>query len=329
MRTGKLLCAPLVLAVTCASLALSAAPASALEPGPGWELTTERFPTNLPPGGTGKIVVGVFNVGEARSTGTVTVTDTLPEGLIATAAGEQSSNLGFEPGSSYWDCSGIGTSVVTCVNDPTNMPHLAGGAGGSNPALQGGPNIDPAIGIDVAVNASPGTEINRATIAGGGAPASASTEGPVTISSTPAAGGITNWDVWFSNADGTLDTQAGSHPYEASFSVNFASEIAKVVLIGPYGPTGGEVRNIETRLPAGFIGNPTVVPEPPATRGTLSWSQSDRAAAGVCRWWCPVSVAGVQHGSPLRGSGRVRRLYRRHGHAVRRQRAQWQRLRDH
>jgi uncharacterized repeat protein (TIGR01451 family) len=260
MRTGKLLCAPLVLAVTCASLALSAAPAAAVEPAPGWELTTERYPTNLPPGGTGKIVVEVFNVGEAESTGTVTVTDTLPEGLIATAAGEQAGLLKFHPGSSYWDCSGIGTSVVTCVNDPTNMPHLAGGAGGANPVGEG-PNIDPPIGIEVAVNASPGTEVNRATIAGGGAPAGASTEGPVTISSTAAEGGITSWDVWFSNADGTLDTQAGSHPYEASFSVNFASEITKLALLGPYAPTGGEVRNIETRLPAGFIGNPTVVPQ--------------------------------------------------------------------
>jgi hypothetical protein len=202
------------------------------------------------------VVVNVLNIGEGASEGTVTVTDVLPPGVIATDAGLVSGPeelIGHE----LWDCSGIGTSVVTCTNDPTSMPHLAAGA--SVPNFR--PNLDPPIGIAVKVIGGPGVESNRVSIVGGGAPTAASAEGKVVISSAPATLGVTGWDVWFSNPDGTIDTQAGSHPYEATFSLGFASEVTKFSLLGLYAPAGGEVRNIEAKLPPGFVGDPTAVPE--------------------------------------------------------------------
>jgi hypothetical protein len=58
------------------------------------------------------------------------------------------------------------------------------------------------------------------------------------------------------NADGTIDRQAGSHPY--SYEVSF------VLKKGPEGKTeGGEARDLIVDLPAGFLGNPQAVPQCP------------------------------------------------------------------
>src|ERR1700735_4015032 len=62
--------------------------------------------------------------------------------------------------------------------------------------------------------------------------------------------------VRLSNANGTLDTLAGSHPY--AFSVSF--ELNKK----PNGHTeGGVMRNAIVKLPPGFVGDPRSIPECP------------------------------------------------------------------
>jgi hypothetical protein len=252
------------------------ASASAVTVGAGWALTANSYPTNVAPGGHGTIVVNVMNVGAAESNGTVTVTDTLPPGVTATEAGELEgllqgfSNAPPKINHTDWNCTGngpglapgvAGASVVTCVNDPTNMPHLAGGGGnpmrGGIQNLSEGPNLDPQLAIGV--NA-PSTEVsgtNDVTIAGGGAPSTASTTDPITVSSKPPAFGFAGWDVWSSNADGTLDTQAGSHPYETTFSYDLNNYFRE----GGYGyvSAGGENESLIAKLPPGLVGDPTVV----------------------------------------------------------------------
>jgi hypothetical protein len=58
------------------------------------------------------------------------------------------------------------------------------------------------------------------------------------------------------NKDGTIDTQAGSHPY--AYTVNF-----KFNTDGSGNPEGGQVRDIIADLPPGLIGNPQAVPRCP------------------------------------------------------------------
>ena len=81
--------------------------------------------------------------------------------------------------------------------------------------------------IGIAVQAEAGlpeeTLENHVTVVGGGALAAASTVKPITISSTPAEFGLADYDGWFANSDGTLDTQAGSHPYGITISFDLAS----------------------------------------------------------------------------------------------------------
>jgi hypothetical protein len=229
---------------------------------------------------SGTIGVDVFNVGAEASHGPITVTDTLPPGVRAVEAGALKARgngvIGVEPFfiPGLWVCMGngqgappgvAGASVVTCTNKETklsegeeDLPGFPGGGG--MPTLR--PlfrHPRPVVGI--AVDVQPGAEeheVNHVTISGGGAPTSASAQAPVTISSTPPGFEFTAWDGWFSNADGTLDTQAGSHPYQATFTYDLATLLNQE---GGVDSAGGEARNIEVQLPPGFVGNPTATPQ--------------------------------------------------------------------
>jgi uncharacterized repeat protein (TIGR01451 family) len=88
--------------------------------------------------------IKVKNIGGAATSGTVTVTDTLPAGLTPTAAGDPPGNT--------WTCS-IASQTVTC----TRSDALASGA--SYP--------DITLTVNVANNA-PAIVTNRATVSGGG-----------------------------------------------------------------------------------------------------------------------------------------------------------------
>jgi uncharacterized repeat protein (TIGR01451 family) len=238
-----------------------AASASAASPSPGWEVTSAAFPTRLPPGGIGHLEINLYNVGAAHSTGAVTVTDTLPAGVTMTSAGFDFKNIEGEE-FPLWDCTGTGTSVVTCTSDPTYLPsipfHLEEEGGG--PFEDNGPRAQ----IGLAVNIGPGVEgtlPNQVTVSGGGALAPASVTEPIVFSSTSASSfGINGVDGWFSNADGTADTQAGSHPYDATFSfgLNTFENPSKKIK-----PVGGHIRRVDVNLPRGLVGNPTAVPQCP------------------------------------------------------------------
>jgi hypothetical protein len=227
---------------------------------------------------SGTIGVDVFNIGAGDAFGTITITDTLPPGVKAKEAGEvqiSGGRFGIDPQIKHrlWDCTGNGpapspgvrgATVITCTNDPEHLFRFAGGGGTPTSQAFGNPaNPQPVLGIAVEAEAS-GDEpqhtscsgrpsfCNRVEISGGGAPTPASAEDPITISSRPAPGGLVSADAWFSNANGTVDTQAGSHPYTATFIYNLATALnAESEWYRP----GGDLRNLDVRLPAGFAGN--------------------------------------------------------------------------
>jgi uncharacterized repeat protein (TIGR01451 family) len=260
-------------AVAMSVLGAFSASASAMKEGPGWELTERTYPTNIQPGGKGTIGINVFNIGAGASQGAITVTDVLPSGMTATDAGEAEgtwgSGIATEIGHERWYCTGNGhgerqiveATIVTCTN---LFPSFAGGGGGPNYSKgEAGdqPNPQPivAIAVDVGPGVKEGSEVNHVTIAGGGASTPTSIAEPVTIGSKPAGFGFADWSVWSSNADGTLDTQAGSHPYETVFSFDLNA------VKDPHGEdllnAGGEPRNIAVNLPPGLVGNPNAVPQ--------------------------------------------------------------------
>jgi hypothetical protein len=239
-----------------------AAPALAETEGTGWEAFTQAYPTNLHPGATGTIQIDLINVGAKQSSGPITVTDTLPAGVSATAAGGMPNYAGASAlsetkvasvkqeeevlGGARWNCVGIGTKTVTCTSNPAYLNQLPIGY-----------QLYERIGVEVSVEAgaSQGTPENVVDITGGGATGRTVASDPVTLSSSEPAYGFSNWDVWFSNADGTLDTQAGSHPYETTFAVGYNEQASPRP-----GTAGGEIRNLEVELPPGFFGEPNSAP---------------------------------------------------------------------
>lgn len=219
------------------ALAVFSPGAQAVVPGTGWEAASYAYPTHLPPGGRGQIQVDIMNTGAVQSAGSITVTDTLPSGLTA-----------IEAKSYGWVCSG--TTVVTCVSNPESVEPLPG----EETLVH---SID--IEVEIASEAS-GALPNHVTVTGGGASNAASVVNLVTVSSLQPGFGFSGWDVWFTNADGTPDLQAGSHPYEATFALGFnqlpSGDIA-----------GGDQRNLEADLPPGLFGDPNAVPQ--CTRAQL------------------------------------------------------------
>lgn len=238
---------------------------------------------------SGTLKVDIFNVGAGPSSGPITITDVLPEGVKAKEAGELRS-MGETVGSGerwgidplitqrQWQCSGegagvggvAGASVVTC----TNTGLLAQIQGGGGVPDVNGSNPQPPIGIAFEASATTPRATNRISISGGGAPSPASTESAIVGKSNLTAKeltGLTSTDTWFSNADGTVDSQAGSHPYEMTTVLNLATALnGSLEGILP----DGEMRNLEVQVPAGLVGNLKNIPQ--CTRAQLSEEEAGR-----------------------------------------------------
>jgi hypothetical protein len=216
------------------ALALLSGSAAAATDAPGWMVNSHSYPTNLPPGGKGVIGIDAYNVGALPSSPGAVVTDTLPEGVSA-VSGEG------------WSCSGANPVACTYVL-PTVLVGEEGGTG------EGFGARELALTVSVKPGASEGESPNRVSVAGGGAPNPASASSVLTISSTQASFGFAHADAWFSNADGTLDMLAGSHPYAVTFAFDLNAEANNQPAASE------EARDIEVRLPPGLIGNSTTVP---------------------------------------------------------------------
>ena len=203
------------------------APAQALQ-APGWEMDSHSYPTNMAPGSNATVAIAVYNVGSKLATAGATMTDTLPVGVEGLS----------EEG---WSCNS--SSPMVCTRS------LGAPVSGAREEYGLNVKIDPA--------AAEGRFVNQTEINGGGAIAGTTNTSSLTISSTPASFGFANADAWVSNADGTIDRQAGSHPYEFTFNLELNTD---------YTPTlhsatipADEARNVTVNLPPGLVGNPNAV----------------------------------------------------------------------
>jgi uncharacterized repeat protein (TIGR01451 family) len=224
-------------------LVLLPASARAETSAPGWEATVRSLPTHLRPGGQGDIHIDVYNTGGISSTGVATVTDVLPPQLTFIRS-ENGLGIGGD------ECSAAtvnGATVVTCIVDPFHITGFFYQPVGFH--------------VSVASDAS-GTVTNHVTVSGGGAATVAQASDQLDFSSVPPPFGFANFDGWISNADGTPDTQAGSHPYEftATFDLNTAAT-AEEESHEHFSVAGGEMRNITVQTPPGIVGDPNAVPQ--------------------------------------------------------------------
>jgi hypothetical protein len=267
MLKGSMLGFFTVLLAACSFSAVAQAEASA----PGYEVLGYFNPTDLAPGGTGVLDLLVYDVGGESSSGPVKIVDRLPDGVLASSAPvhEGCPNL-----------TGVGTSEFVCEIE------------GLQPAFV---PIKVEIPVGVPTGLS-GQAVDQVEIAGGGALAATKSTVPVTFSAGEAPVGFSNFQAWLSNPDGTVDTQAGSHPY--AFNVAFSMN-NKELPDGEYIPTGGEAHGIDVKLPPGLVGDPTAVPRCP--RSLLDNGESG-LKGGV---GCPASTQIGEVQTSLRGLGGI------------------------
>jgi len=223
--------------VLAAVAGVPAASAEALSP--WWAVASGSQPTNLVSGEPGRIVVTAENRGDASTSGEVTISDVLPAGLEATGiggvAGESAEHSGNR-GSVRCEL-----QTLTCTFSGSLQPYE---------------EIEVDISVVVGAGAA-SSEQNTATVSGG---AAAGGGGSVSASHAIEVNGdqkfgVEDFQLIAENAGGSVDTEAGSHPFQLSSVVTLNTGASEE-------PTGGPrpvalAKNIVSELPAGLLANPT------------------------------------------------------------------------
>jgi uncharacterized repeat protein (TIGR01451 family) len=223
-----------VFVTCCLVLGLAPAGAVAFAQNPAWTVSAVASPTNFAPGdhsGTDVFRVVVTNSGDAPSNGEpVTITDTLPEGLVLDHAEVTGKEL---LSNTPIDCTG--STVLACTFS------------GVVPA---GDELMLTIPVDVESEEPESLAANTVMVTGGGA-AQASASAPVTVSNTPSPGfGVAS----FSNTLSGM--QAGAHAdMTTSFFFNTETSLSTAG-----GIVGGHLKDTVVDLPPGFAGDPVAVP---------------------------------------------------------------------
>ena len=243
-----------VLVVAGLSLVALVGPAPAAAEGPWWQLASHSLPTNLPPGGEGKIVVTASNLGDVAVSGAgtpVIVTDRLPAGLKATAVEGLAGVRGIR---GVVECTLVSSSFVECVW----RGEEGGVTGLSIPPYE---RLEVEITVELAKNASSG-EDTEAKISGGGLP-DTSVRQPVVVGGAPIPFGVERYELAPFNEDGSFDTKAGSHPFQltTTLALNEDAELLNS-LSGPSPEPAAPAlaKDLHFKLPPGLIGNPTPFP---------------------------------------------------------------------
>ncbi len=213
------------------SMVVGASPASASVP--AWSIRSFAAPANLSPGGSGEVVVDAVNIGGANANAEVApivISDSLPADLTATAIRSEAAEFGNQ---------GVG---LTCRVQPVTCEATSG-------AIEPYGELRIFIKVSVASGVpSPSTGMNAMSISGGGALPRANSN-TVNFSTTPAGFGVEQLEQVALNENGSPDTQAGSHPFEYTTTMQLNEGTSKLP------------KDLHFNLPPGMIGNPTVLPQ--------------------------------------------------------------------
>jgi hypothetical protein len=245
--------------------ALTAWPALAATPAPGWTISAVAQPTNFSSARdaecetavktfghelTGKkgmrcdrYLVTIRNEGAQATDGsTITISDTLPAGLtaVAMAAGESESGAGLP-----LQC---GLVSVACTFKEELLPGAA---------------LVMVLDVEVSSSAS-GTLTNSVTVSGGGAlPASTSVRTAVNSTQTPFS--VTSFGFAAVGVDGAPDLRAGDHPNALTASFQLATSTFREFEGGPneaYLPIQ-DAKDIVVDVPLGLVGDPRAASQCP------------------------------------------------------------------
>jgi hypothetical protein len=227
----------------CAALLASALVADVARAAtPWWKLNAISSPGYLAPSSTGKITIIASNLGDANiesAVSPIALVERLPSGLTAKAVtGRIGGLLGaFESGGV--SCEVVSTSLVECSYDSKLRPYEL---------------IEVDVEVEVHADAKSG-EKPETVVSGGGA-ASTSLQRPITVSGEPTPFGVEDYEFQAFNENGSLDTQAGSHPFQVTSTLDFNRTAKETSSFQPALP-----KDLHFALPPGFVGNPVPFPQ--------------------------------------------------------------------
>jgi len=241
---------PTWLLVAACALGLIGAPAALADAaGPHWRIVSQADPTHFQAGSANdayRLIVRNDGAGATESGGEVSVTDTLPAGVIATKISLRAQGPNGSGSPRYeFTCSELPAGGVVSCTYKEPLPVLAGAT------------IMLTITVSIPSEVS-SLEPNVVTVSGGGAP-SATLREP-----SPLQGGPVPFDLAFFDSDltdesGSADTQAGSHPFELTASLAF--DIPAREAGGAKAPlASASLKDLEVQLPPGLVGDPNAVP---------------------------------------------------------------------
>lgn len=249
---------------------------------PRWDVLTRTAPTNLPPGGKGDIIGVIVNLGDAPVFAThetpVTISGVLPAGLNATGP-----MVGYAARGDN-EAGGVSENPLECAALPAISCRYVG-------------LLPPFIAIEVSVNVevrpeagAPGEQYEL-KVEGGNAPSKSVTQ-PIHVDSTPTQFGIERYELTPENEDGSVDTQAGSHPFQLTTTIAMNQTLAKDPLTehqekpARFLPTAPALlRNLTTTLPAGLVADARATVFPRCSAAAFSVLRSGNSNE------CPASTA--------------------------------------
>jgi hypothetical protein len=223
---------------------------------PWWHVNVGARPSVLTAGRERTVVVSVTNLGDKEAVGEasdpVLVVDTLPKGIEA----EKAFYLVGPDGTSGGGSCGVGVVV------PSVSVAVCGFEGVVTPYLR----VEADIYVSVEEGLASGRLEDEVGVAGGGAPAVSVSE-PLTVGTGPTRFGVETFEAIPENAGGSVETQAGSHPFQLTTTVvlNAGAE-TNGVEVHAFNEAFGSVeppalpRELRTNLPPGLVGDPSVFP---------------------------------------------------------------------
>jgi hypothetical protein len=208
---------------------------------PWWHMTLQSRSTVLPREGSGEVVVVASNLGDGVADGEaspIRIVDRLPERLVATGVSATADRGSGKPVS----CNNANSGAPECVFE------------GEVPPYQ---RIEMIIQVRDE-NARNGEPVEASISGGGGAPATVSRG--LSVSREPVVKfGVESLEVVNEEAGGEPDRQAGSHPFQTTFTVTVNQLAAGEVKGKPSATPAAMVRDLHVALPPGLVGNPTPI----------------------------------------------------------------------
>jgi hypothetical protein len=193
----------------------------------------------------GEVIATAQNRGDASTSGKVTLIDRLPPGLEPVAIEAIAGSPGGGDRGSV-ECS---LATLTCVFEGETKNRKGENVPKTLPPFE---VIEARISVVVKPGAKSGEE-NSVSVAGGDAPRAVSASHPIEVGGNGRFG-FEDYQLVPENVGGSIDTHAGSHPFQLTSIVTLNTQTPEA----PGKPrTFGMPKNIIAELPPGLIGNPT------------------------------------------------------------------------